>query len=306
MPRIFFILLLSIFITPSWFTSTGAYWLDPPKPEPFTMHGAREIAPPSARKGIFTVQDNFNLFTRQDGSTPILLPHSDYFVGADIIDANIPIFGLFSHPATPAGDPIANLIYADVKLKKLLDDYTTLQQKAKRLLNNQYSAMPAGKMQTTEITPINQELVQLSARLATINTTGITSPAIVPTKQRHSAATPDSNKPVISLQQLASRQGNQRQTSITAMNTLTRTNQSYTGGRINGTNGSNHTSSGAATPAAKEAQDNSSSYSGNIKIPWFIDLPSKIFQYFVANKFEALFISFFVLFIISAIFGSRA
>jgi len=298
MRRLFLILMFSFFITPLWFISANAYWLDPPCPEPFTMHGAREIAPTSARKGLFTVQDNFNLFTRQDGSPPILLPHSDYFVGADIINANIPIFGLFSHPVKPAGDPIANLIYADVKLKKLLDDYAKLQEKAQRLLSNQYSSIPGRKMQTTEIIPITQELAQLTARLATINTTKMTLPTAVPGKQSQSTATtPNGNQPVISLHRATStRQINQGQTSITARNTFTQSNHSY----------SNHTSSQATTPAAKEAQDDSSSYSGNLTIPWFIDLPNKIFHYFISNKFEALFISFFVLFIISVIFGSRA
>lgn len=297
MSRIFFILSFILFITLSGFIPADAYWLNPPEPEPFTMHGAREIAPPSAKKGIFTVQDNFNLFTRQDGSTPILLPHSDYFVGADIINANIPIFGLFSHPVKPAEDPIANLIYADVKLKKLLDDYAKLQEKARRLLSNQYSSIPDGKMRTTEIIPITQELSRLTARLGTINTTRMTLPATAPGKQSQSTATtPNGNQPLISLHRATStRQNNQGQTLITSRNTFTQSNHSY----------SNHTSSQATTPAAKEAQDNSSSYSGNLTIPWFIDLPNKIFHYFISNKFEALFISFFVLFIISVIFGSR-
>lgn len=113
--------------------TANAYWLES-KPEPFTMQGEREKAPPSKNKGLFTVQDNFNLFTRKDGTSPILLPYSDYFVPADIIDINLPIYGIFSHPAQPAKDPLANLLYANLRMKKLLEEYTAIQTNARELL----------------------------------------------------------------------------------------------------------------------------------------------------------------------------
>jgi len=89
-----------------------AYWLEN-EPEPFSLR-EREHAPPTKGKMLFAVQDNFKLFTDEIDSGPMLLPHSDYFVPADIIDINLPLFGIFSHPAKSIEDPIANLLYANL------------------------------------------------------------------------------------------------------------------------------------------------------------------------------------------------
>jgi len=81
----------------------NAYWLEN-EPEPFSLR-EREHAPPTKGKMLFAVQDNFELFTDKIDPGPMLLPHSDYFVPADVIDINIPLFGIFSHPAKTAEVP---------------------------------------------------------------------------------------------------------------------------------------------------------------------------------------------------------
>jgi hypothetical protein len=219
------LLLFPIFVLAAAFPGK-AYWLES-KPKPFTMHGVRETAPPSkTKKGVLTLQDNFNLFTRQDDNSPFLLPYSDYFVPADIINTNLPIFGIFSQPTKPTGDPIVSLIYANLKLKKLLEDYTELQEKAKELLNNQYSAFTSGKMKTIETISVNQKLHQLSIKLPTINTNEV-SPEISPGNNISSKRS-DLPKLAISLQHFKEKQYIQHNNLTLGMDTTTNINQAYT------------------------------------------------------------------------------
>lgn len=299
MPRAFIILLLFSALFLSLFSPASAYWLEN-KPEPFTIHGARETAPPSTKKGIFTVQDNLSLFTRQDGTSPIILPHSDFFIAADIINANLPISGIFSHPAKPAGNPIANLIYANLKLKKLVEEYTSLQEKARKLLNHQYSDIPASKMQTLYTVPIYQELNQLRTKVATINTNEL---AYQSSQDNTSSSNFEVGKSVVSLQYLKRRQEMQYQGTKLALHHSLTTKQPYSTSRIKKL--SNRSQGRQSAPLEKTANNNSFSGSREITIPLILNLPSIMLKYFLTHKVETLIISFIILMFVSAIFGSR-
>ncbi len=298
MPRVFIIppLFLLLFLT--GISPATAYWLEN-KTEPFTIHGARETAPPSLKKGIFTVQDNLDLFTRRDGTSPIILPHSDYFIAADIINANLPIFGIFSHPTKPAGDPIANLIYANLKLKKLVEEYTNLQEKARKLLNHQYSIVPASKMQTVYTIPLHQELNRLTTRIASINTAELTYEHV-----QDDTSTPnfETRKSLVSFQYLRRRQEMKHQGTGLALNHSFTTKQPYSS-KVN--NFSSQNQAQQSTPSEKTAHNNSFAGSREITIPLILHLPSIMLKYFLTHKFEALFFSFLILMLVSAIFGSR-
>lgn len=159
------IILLTTSFLLTWGTVTHAYWLDEDHATS-TINDLREYAPPSDKKDIFTVPFYDGSSNKMDDSTPILLPHSDYFIPADIINANLPIFGLFSHPAPPAKDPLANLLYANLKLKKLLEEYAATQQSAIEYLGQHTSSpgqfqalLPQQKQlpQNKEKTPDNHQ-----------------------------------------------------------------------------------------------------------------------------------------------------
>jgi len=299
MTRICIIALSISIITLTAAAPVKAFWLDPPEPEPFTMHGARETAPSSDKKGLFTVQDNFNLFTREDGNTPILLPHSDYFVAADTINANLPIFGLFTHPAQASDDPITNLIYADLKLKKLIDQYAELQEKAKKLLNSQYSTNTDGAMETAGLPDISKKLRQLSNNLSMINTEKID----INSKTAASTDSPKSSKTIITLHQLKTRTKHQQQIAKLAISRVPKINQPNAIG-IRGQTNTNH----SASPTASTPSNLNHSFVGSeeITINYFIKIPFKIFGYILTHKFESLFIGFFILMFTSIIFGSRS
>ena len=293
------LLLLPIFVLAAALP-VKAYWLES-KPKSFTMRGVRETAPPSdTKKGVLTLQDNSNLFTRQDDNSPFLLPYSDYFVPADIINTNLPIFGIFSQPVKPAGDPIANLIYANLKLKKLLEDYTKLQEKAKELLNNQYSAISSGKMQTIETISVSQKLHQLSVKLPTINTNEVTSE--VSSSKTLSSKSKTKNL-VISLQHFKEKQYIQHNTLTLGMDKASDINRTY----INKKEGFPHKNQ-LQQPAIPKGNACNNTLPASGKSPAFFisNLPSIIFKYLLTHKFEALFMIFFISLFINILFGSRS
>ncbi len=297
--------MMKLFIRPALFllflsilaTTCNAYWLES-QPEPFTMHGEREQAPPSSRKGIFTVQDNFNLFTLQDEGRPILLSASDYFIAADVINANLPVFGIFSHPVKMTGDPIASLIYANLKLKKLIDDYKILQKKAQKLLSSSYSHIPAVKMQFSASIPIHQELQQLSTKLFTIKPSGLPSK----TAPNQSPVTPSpSDKLIVTLHNIGTRHENRQQPTRMAVNNAIKTSRTYS----TSNNRANHNHTSPSTPP-KEAQDhNSYSASTESTIQTIMEIPLKICQYILDHKFTSLLIFFFTVMIIKSILGTN-
>jgi len=295
MLRIFIIVLSLLFMV----APAKAYWLDPPKPEPFTMHGARETAPPSNRKGLFTVQDNFNLFTKEDGNTPILLPHSDYFVAADIINANLPILGIFSQPMKSTGDPISNLIYADLKLKKLVEQYSKLQEKANNLLHNQHSILYDETIENIKPTNINLELRRLSTKLSTVNTGEINAHDSVTT----AISSNEYNSLAITLHQLKMRQERQREAAKLAFNASPNINQPTVTGIKGQTNSKKP---GPTAPSISANHGRSFSNSGKATIPFIIMLPFKLFNYTLTHKLESLLIGFFIVIFIGIIFGPRS
>ena len=171
-------LLIALLIITS---SANAYWVET-KPAPRTIPSIRETAPKSSPKGFFTIQDNFNIFSSEDYNKHIILPHSNYFIPADIINMNIPIFSMFTQPTKTTNDPIANLLYANLKIKTLLEDYIRLKEKAKKYLDFRYEALSSGKMKIPDNFYAHREHNQLSTRLSTINNANAEPQQAFPTK----------------------------------------------------------------------------------------------------------------------------
>ena len=81
----------------------------------------------------FVVYDNFNHFSAKQNNKPIICSGSNDFVPADIINFNIPVNISIKRSITP-DNLLANLIYANLKLKKQLEEYEKLQKRANKLL----------------------------------------------------------------------------------------------------------------------------------------------------------------------------
>lgn len=303
-------LLIFILFLLAMASSANGYWLEN-EPEPFSLR-EREHAPPSKEKIFFTIQDNFELFSDIVEHPPHLLPYSDYFIPADIIDANVPIFSLFSHSPLPAKDPLVNLLYANLRVKKLLEEYAEVQQRAKDLLGNERSRTTgkidiSGEANSEQINAekitgnshsLYKELSDLQNSLGAIRVTG-DFPFTLHHETSVSSANPDNRavssqkKPMpheISINPIASGPD------ISAQNT----------GKMNGAAGSPHKSpQGAQTQSDTSQNQNRDSYSGNLVIPWFMDLPSRIFNYFLSHPIETFFLALGILVLCNVIFGTR-
>lgn len=303
------ILILLLLLTMA--QTATAYWLES-KPEPFSLR-EREHAPPTKGEMFFTIQDNFELFTDKIDPGPMLLPHSDYFVPADIIDINLPLFGIFSHPTKPAEDPIANLLYANLKIKKILDEYNEMQERAQKLLQDDSGNLPIGKMQVNvnaaadSLNTGKQEEIsiykKLHQQLISLSTSNLseTNPAVAETDNAPDSQAPQAHVSVLSFLHL-------QQKTVSPIPTAKLSSNSPESGKIATAENPSQTPSkySQQQPQVSGKQEQSNKYSGETTLPWLLDLPFKIFNYFLAHKIQALFIGFFGLMIINIIFGSRS
>lgn len=261
----------------------------------------RGNAPPSKHEIFFTIQDNFALFDEELDSPPILLPNSDYFVPADIIEINLPLYGTFSHTVEPSDDPIANLLYANLKIKQLLEEYAAIQERAKLLLEDtSTTAQPTGKIQVNPETSIKENVKQNLFALSTIDESQIIS-------TEENEAIPEKpgtefKKAAGAYHHLKSKIANQK------MQTRFSGNTNYdTLGKIQVNAGSNsQTSSYDANFPSSGTPRSQESYQDTISLPWILELPFKIFQYFMDHKITALVIGFLTLLLVNIIFGSRS
>lgn len=286
-----------------------AFWLES-KPEPFSLR-EREHAPPSEGKMFFTIQDNFELFTDKIDSAPLLLPNSDYFVPADVIDINIPLFGIFSHPVKPAEDPIANLLYANLKIKKLLEEYTEIQKRAAELLQDESIISPEGKMLVTDNESAaalkeNKEeessiYEKLHQKLISLSTSNLNEVNTLDAEQNNNSQASPVQSTLLTFRHL------QKKTESPLQTTKLNRYNSPESGKI-------ATAGNPAQPPSKYSQqqaqvgskpDRNNNYSSEITLPWLLELPFKIFNYLLSHKIQALFIGLFGLMIINVIFGSR-
>jgi hypothetical protein len=291
----------------------NAYWLEN-EPEPFSLR-EREHAPPTKGKMLFAVQDNFKLFTDKIEHSPFLLPHSDYFVPADIINPNLPIFGFFSHPSRPAKDPLANILYANLRVKKILDEYAAVQARAEDLLDPANHKKVAGKITVAEILnneagnqqnntekspSFYNEISALQNSLAAITVTGNVPIIFMDNgKNARPAEGNGNNTPSTNLEKKLSstmRSAPPAAHEIAIQNT----------GKMNVSESRfGYSSQELQTQSNSGQKENQEVYSDDIAIPWFFDLPSTIFHYCLSHPAQTFLICASTLILFNIIFGSR-
>ncbi|MDL1967360.1 MAG: hypothetical protein LWW97_02130 [Deltaproteobacteria bacterium] len=95
----------------------------------------REKASATWGKGekYFALYDNFSFFFAKHHNEPIICYDSDNFVPADKIAFNLPVNITIKRSITPE-NLLTNLIYANLKLKKQVEEYEALQKRANELL----------------------------------------------------------------------------------------------------------------------------------------------------------------------------
>ncbi len=88
---------------------------------------------------IFAVYDNLKHPSANLHQEPILFPRSGKFVPADLLSCDLPLYTIFRHPKTER-DLIAELLYANLELRKLFEEYNALQKRVQKLLSDLMSA----------------------------------------------------------------------------------------------------------------------------------------------------------------------
>lgn len=83
--------------------------------------------------GAFVLYDNSNTISRQGVTQSIFHRRSRNFVPAEVINCNIPIRITVHDPVTPK-NALANLLYGDLRLKKLFEEKKALRQRSIEIL----------------------------------------------------------------------------------------------------------------------------------------------------------------------------
>ncbi len=273
----------------------------------------RENAPPQTPQSALTIQDNLNIYSPANTSGALLLPVSDNFVSADIIDSNLPIFSQFRHPSILPQDPFANLLYANLRIKKLLQEYAEVQERAKELLHGSYQSGAIEMMSKNSINTLkiklskneNQEnknlfntLKQLQLGLATVITAEYINKN---TALNLSTNTQTSKNTIISFNQLQTAQNSKIELSTRATS-----NKSVCSIPISNSQSRSSSVTSSVPPSQLGNAKFSCAGSYEAKLPWILDLPFKLFDFFLAHKIIFLIAAFSCLGILNLVFGSRS
>jgi hypothetical protein len=85
----------------------------------------------SKNENTFVLYDNFN--SGKIDNDQILFPKSKFFVSADLISIAFPMpIVFYSHTTTE--NAVADLLYANLKLKKLMEEYEKIQARSKKVM----------------------------------------------------------------------------------------------------------------------------------------------------------------------------
>lgn len=272
----------------------------------------REDAPAKTPHSSFTIQDNSKLYSIPKETSKILLPVSDNFISPDIIDSNLPIFSLFRTPSVSDKDPFANILYSNLRIKKLLQEYAEVQERTRELLGsvsvqssidmmieNSLSS-PGPELSTDTKVEIDKLLLafkQLQQSISNITPNGHINVSIASLPH----TTDTTLKSTFSLIEL--------QTILNKPNGLPNIQQmTYAGSNKFPGNGQYNSQPDTSFPHTSQQSNPESSYSvsAQVELPWILDLPFKLFDFFLAHKLVFLITVFLFLGLLNIIFGSRS
>ena len=128
---------ITVFTT-LWFCllapGTGfSYPHEPDKDFFFTQERSQLVWPEGDRN--FALYDNFSYPLEPSSQLPFITPQTREFVPADIIPANLPVNDFFRKNLM-VEDQIANMLYANLRMRKLLEEYYQVQERAQELFQD--------------------------------------------------------------------------------------------------------------------------------------------------------------------------
>lgn len=278
-------------------SSSALAFYQPPSAAPFFFYDEQQPPAEQIRPGCFTILDPAQRLAPQQ--TRFLFPRSDFYVPGYSLEITQRLTGISSPPLARGEDPIANLLYANLRLKKILDDYRDIQDRAKTLFADQNMAAAQtitqdNNKETTQPS-IHSEISKLRYALANL-----------PPKTRNPTTTQDREQALTiktfhTLQEQWLNQNKALTQATTPSTNLTQNGQMLVQSLLNK---KGPTTGGQQKSGIQPQREISSS--SDISIPWILELPFKIIDYFLHHKITAVIIGFASLFFFNLIFGSRS
>lgn len=92
----------------------------------------RELLPPEGNKSNIVLYDNINHPPSSNPQDRFFLPESDHFIPIDKFTSTPPL-KIIIHARATTEDRIAGILYANLRLRMLAEEYKELQEKARRI-----------------------------------------------------------------------------------------------------------------------------------------------------------------------------
>ncbi len=293
--------LVIIFIV--FYHSSAAAFFSPPAAlrqqsyvENITNHNFTEYAPRTNQHQILI---KTNIIKPSSASKAIV---NDIVPAADIIDLDFPVYNALQNYLTPK-DSIEHMLYANLRLKNILDNYLAIQKSAKDLLAN-----PSDTVVSRDTTPNfnhqrismrDQDLINFAKRLKAINQEfqGLV-------QQINSTISHKVSSQKSALATTAAAISPSKKILSPGAN-ITEAANSYLKDMLPAQYHSTN-----AKPATFYTADNrkyEQSYNNkDITLPWIIRVPLNIFHYLMTNVIEAVIYGILMLIMVSIISASRS
>lgn len=235
----------------------------------------------------FVIYDNYSYSVESGKTLPLLVPLTNEFVPADIIIANIPLTDLFRENLG-VEDYVSNLLYANLRLKKMLEEYAHVQKTAYELIHGIEQSGPSeyenainfGIPQPGQVLPnlSSSESDKVYKQILKLKKWQVKTHKDKDTARRAYSVVIESNKQVT----------NYIGTTGTVL-------ESYTYGQSYGQQATSYYSTNDSVSQKNKPSGSGGSYGYDAQLPWLISFPMKIIDYLLRNKIEAIFYFFITL-----------
>jgi hypothetical protein len=247
-------------------------------------------------ENTFVLYDDF--ISNSAEKNQILFPKSKFFIPVDLISVAFPLPIVF-HNHTTTENAIADLLYANLKLKQLMEEYEKIQASSKKIIENvktsssnskDFKYFSQHKDNKYSIYNMNRSVQESSVKIGEINRKfANVSPRTLSAKQ------PNGFKPSFTLQ--TGEKGSFRPSGYKPSGAGNTTHSSIDNGE--------NLSSGAANNQTATEKVKPDRRRQNVEISDFANTVNRVILYLIKNKGEAVFYIiglYFILLFFSAIF----
>ena len=262
-------IILSTFLSGMSPLSGQAYYQVNEKPKDIFFQREKNYVPWGDQEKRFALYDNFNHLSSKQNRGSIVCPYTDAFSPFDEIRWNLPLRISIRQPLSLEYS-LANMLYANLKLNKLVEEYMMIQKNAQELIA--YSAGPKSKSRGT-LSPAQIDGLSIHQRVGRLNIENQNIQRRAVPQAGWAEEIPLAN--VESLRSLVNRREEIAETPLALFLPQSPGEDNKAGSKAEN---QNTPRSEPLQPIAKERTD----------LPWIFQGFFGIIKYFLANKLEAL------------------